>query len=144
MFWCVCWFTLSTIKWLILTEYSAMLCQYGHLLAKCYLRNWDGKMSLHSHVFSTKKNDFKLLSVLKNLHKVLRIYFMIFLKKDSFITMVLRNISMLVWEGKKKKKTWGSPKLCRKWRKRFNDWVKGLLERDTFYTGISIYFAAKL
>lgn len=29
---------------------------------------------------------------------------MIFLKKDSFITMVLRNISMLVWEGKKKKK----------------------------------------
>lgn len=51
-----------------------------------------------------KINDFKLLSVLKNLHKVLRIYFMIFLKKDSFITMVLRNISMLVWEGKKKKK----------------------------------------
>ena len=50
-----------------------------------------------------KINDFKLLSVLKNLHKVLRIYFMIFLKKDSFITMVLRNISMLVWEEKKKK-----------------------------------------
>ena len=32
---------------------------------------------------------------------------MIFLKKDSFITMVLRNISMLVWEGKKKKKREG-------------------------------------
>lgn len=28
---------------------------------------------------------------------------MIFLKNDSFITMVLRNISMLVWEEKKKR-----------------------------------------